>query len=899
MFLHSDILPIKFTPPSYASGGKRLLWINMSDIELFQAIGQPVFILDANHVIIAANPAAEKLTGLSGEKLKGKKCHSVIHGTEESAACCPLDKLIASGRIETFEMKMETRDKTFLVSCTPVLDEQGKIEKVIHISTDISEIRKAERALHASEARYRKLHDSITDAFVIIDMEGNIKEFNDVYREMLGYGREELSRLNYRDITPQKWHAFEEDIVRRQILPSGHSDVYEKEYRRKDGTAFPVELRTFLIRDDDGNPLEMWAIIREITERKRAEAAIKETNARFQAFMDYSQSLVIIKDHELRPVYFNKLYRELFPADDWMGKKPGEVFPPEVAEAMSVQDRKALSEGSVHYEETWTDKSGKEHVFETRKFRIDRRSSQPLLGAIINDITKRKRAEENLKESQNRYRQLIDQAADGIFVVDEKGNYTLVNSAFCRMIGYAEQELLALNVLDTYPDELRDVGRDRISRVVAGESLRFERVMKRRDGSIFFVEMSVSRLDDGRQQGIIHDITERKKAEEEKKKLEVQLSQAQKMEAIGTLAGGVAHDFNNILLAVLGYAQLALEDISSPEKARRDIMEVLKAGDRARDLVNQILTFSRKTEAVSSPLDLRGALLESLKMIRAIIPSSIEIRQDLADTGLIVSNQIQIQQILMNLCTNAAHAMEEKGGVITIGLGKERLTDDAAAGSLGLMPGTYLRLRVADTGHGMTGETMQRVFEPYFTTKEIGSGTGLGLSVVHGIIKSLGGAIHCSSEPGKGTTFDIFLPEAESSKGTESLHREGSMPTGTERILFVDDEPALAELARELLDKLGYRVTVRTSSIEALDLFVKDPDGYDLVITDMTMPGMTGDVLAEKIIGTRSDIPVILCTGYSNHISERKAKELGIREFIMKPFEMKDFAAKVRRVLDA
>jgi len=866
--------------------------------EVFQAIGQPIFILDADQNILTANPAAEKLTGMSRDELRERKCHEVIHGTDSAALCCPLQKMLSSGRVETFEMKMEANERTFLVSCTPILNAQGRIEKIIHICTDITDARKAEKSLHDAEARCRKLHDSITDAFAIVDMEGNIREFNEVFRELLGYGQEELSRLTCQDITPRKWHAFEENIIREQVLPLGHSDVYEKEYRKKDGTVFPVELRTFLVRDDEGNPVEIWSIIRDITERKRAEEAIKERNATTQAFMDYSQSLVIIKDHELRPVYFNKLYRELFPADDWMGKKPEEIFPPDVAEAMSVQDRKALAEGFSHYEETWTDKSGEEHVFETRKFRIDRRGHHPLLGAIINDITERKRAEEKLKESENRYRRLIEQAADGIFLVDEKGNYLLVNSAFSRMIGYTEEELLALNVLDTYPDELRDVGRERLTRVVAGESLRFERTMKRKDGSIFFVELSVTRLEDGRQQGIIHDVTERKNAEEEKKRLEIQLAQVQKMEAIGTLAGGIAHDFNNILLAVMGYAQLALEDIATPGKAGRYIMEVLKAGDRARDLVNQILTFSRKTETVSLPLDLRSALQESLKMIRAIIPSSIEIRQDLADTGLIKSNNIQIQQIMMNLCTNAAHAMDEKGGILSIGLRKERVADTAEAANLGLIPGNYLRLSVSDTGHGMTTETMQRIFEPYFTTKEAGRGTGLGLSVVHGIVKSHSGAIHCTSEPGRGTTFDIFLPEAVCGEKEEPLPREGAMPTGTERILFVDDEPVLAELASEMLNKLGYRVTVRTSSVEALDLFVRDPEAYDLVITDMTMPGMTGDKLAQQVIMARKDIPVILCTGYSDHMSEEKAKKMGIREFIMKPFEMKDFAAKVRRVLD-
>jgi PAS domain S-box-containing protein len=738
--------------------------------EFFHALGQPTLILDANHTILAANPAAEKLAGLSQDDLRGRKCHEIFHGIDMPLGGCPMDKILQSGRMETSEMQVETTGGVFLVSCTPVADEDGRIEKIIHVNTDI-------------------------------------------------------------------------------------------------------------------------------TEYKRTEKALKESDTLFRAFMDYLPSLVIIKDHDLRPIYFNRSFGDLFPVEEWMGKTPEATFPPEIAGAMIEKDRQAFADGYVQYEETWKDRNGNDHVLETRKFRIDSSDALPLLGVIINDISERKKAEDELRESEKRYRQLIEQAADGIFVVDMKGNYLLVNSTFCKMLGYTEDELLKLNVLDTYPDELRDIGQQRVARVSSGEGLRFERTMKRKDGTIFHVELSVSRLDDGRHQGIIHDITNSKKAEEEKKMLESQLAQAQKTEAIGTLAGGIAHDFNNILSAIIGYTELAIHDFSDPAKAVNELREVLKAGERSRNLVRQILMFSRKTETQYSPVALHDIIVESIRMMRSVLPTSIEIRHDLQFHGLVMADPTQIHQVMMNLCTNAAHAMDETGGVLNVTLKKMHLDGDRASRDLDLPPGPYVNLAVSDTGRGMTPEVMARIFDPYFTTKEVGKGTGLGLAVVHGIVKSHGGAVTCRSSPGKGATFDIYLPEIELGKeATETLEKE-PLPSGTGRILFVDDEPALTNLAEKMLANLGYTVVTRTDSADALELFRKDPDGFDLVITDMTMPGMTGDRLAQKLKEIRHDIPIILCTGYSDHMSEEKAKEIGIQEFIMKPLNMRSLAETTRKIL--
>jgi CheY-like chemotaxis protein len=364
------------------------------------------------------------------------------------------------------------------------------------------------------------------------------------------------------------------------------------------------------------------------------------------------------------------------------------------------------------------------------------------------------------------------------------------------------------------------------------------------------------------------------------------------------LAGGIAHDFNNILSAIIGYTQLAMDDVSEPLKARKELKEVLKASDRAKDLVSQILTFSRKTDARYSPISLHKTVMDTIKMMRSVLPTTIDIRQDLLDHGMVMADPTQIHQVMLNLCTNAAHAMDKTGGVMEVRLRRLNIDEGTQSPEPNLPLGSYLRLSVSDTGHGMSPEVMARIFDPYFTTKEIGKGTGLGLAVVHGIVQSHGGTITCTSTPGKGTTFDIYLPEILSEEVVVRHHEEKSLPMGTERILFVDDEPILVELAKKMLSKLGYTVVTRSSSFEALELFQKDPDRYDLVITDMTMPGITGDKLAQKFMEIRHDIPIILCSGYSEYISEDKAKKIGIREFVMKPLEMNELARTIRKVLD-
>jgi CheY-like chemotaxis protein len=370
------------------------------------------------------------------------------------------------------------------------------------------------------------------------------------------------------------------------------------------------------------------------------------------------------------------------------------------------------------------------------------------------------------------------------------------------------------------------------------------------------------------------------------------------MESIGTLAGGIAHDFNNILGIILGNMELAIDDVPKWNPVRQNLDEVQKACLRAKDVVRQILSFSRKSEVEQKPLNIGPVVTESLKLLRASIPTSVDIRQNISkDIHNFFGDSTQIHQVMINLCTNAAHAMENDGGILEVTLENTEVDEDTASQYPELNPGPHVHLRVSDTGDGIKPEVVDRVFDPYFTTKEVGKGTGMGLAVVHGIVKSHHGSISVESDPGKGTTFKILFPSVEKkNKGETKILQE--LPTGNEKILFVDDEEAMVNLNQQRLEKLGYKVIPKTDPSEALAFFRGNPDQIDLVISDMTMPHMTGDRLAQEILKIRPDMPIILCTGYSQKISKETARELGIRKYIEKPIEKETLARSIREGLD-
>jgi signal transduction histidine kinase/ActR/RegA family two-component response regulator len=380
---------------------------------------------------------------------------------------------------------------------------------------------------------------------------------------------------------------------------------------------------------------------------------------------------------------------------------------------------------------------------------------------------------------------------------------------------------------------------------------------------------------------------------------ERQLQQVMKLQAIGTLAGGISHDFNNILFPIIGYTELTMDDIPADSQAKQNLEEILKAANRAKELVQQILTFSRQGGQERKPLKIQFLIKEALKLLRATIPSTIDIEYDISDEcGSIMGDPTQIHQVIMNLCTNAYHAMQQTGGKLTVSLKEVDISYEKSVERVGMKVGRHLELMVKDSGHGMEPEVLERIFEPYYTTKEQGKGTGLGLSVIHGIIKNHGGDISVASRPGMGTAFTIYLPVIDDIDIDIEPVEAAAAPQGNERILLIDDEKTIIDIEQQILERLGYKVTPKTDSQEALDEFTALPEKFDLVITAMTMPKMTGDQLARKMMDIKPDIPVILCTGYSEAITEEKALAMGIDRFIMKPIVKDELANTIRTVLD-
>ena len=515
-------------------------------------------------------------------------------------------------------------------------------------------------------------------------------------------------------------------------------------------------------------------------------------------------------------------------------------------------------------------------------------------------ILERNEAEAALRKSERDYRQLVQNANSIIMRMDTEGKVIFFNNYAQNFFGFSEADILGKNVIGTIVPPKDQTGFD-LSQMIRDIGTHPERYISneneniRRNGERVRVAwMNKAIYDDGsRVKEILCvgiDVTE-------KWQLEKRLAQAQKMEAIGTLAGGIAHDFNNILSAIMGYTELSLIDVPRDSAVRKNLKQVLKAGGRAKELVQQILTYSRRREHEMQPVKISLIVNEALKLLRASLPSTVQIKHRVKSNLAVMSDPTNIHQVIMNLCTNAAHAMQENGGILEITLSDEDIEGDFAKYYPDLKPGKYIRLTVSDTGHGMSPEVIERIFDPFFTTKNKGQGTGMGLSVVHGIVKSHGGALTVDSTAGRGSVFTVFLPAIES-EWIANKEPANLLVTGSEHILFVDDEAFQADIAHQMLGRLGYRLTSRTSSVEALELFRHSPEKFDLVITDMTMPHLTGDVLARELIAIRPDIPIIVCTGHSDRIDTDIADEIGIKELVMKPVVLKDIATRIRRVLD-
>lgn len=649
-------------------------------------------------------------------------------------------------------------------------------------------------------------------------------------------------------------------------------------------------------------------LLDEIAERVTAQEDLKRSESRYRAILEDQTELICRYLPDGRLSYVNEAYARYY------GKTRSELinrnFIPDIpAEdlrcilqkiaALSPQSTVAefehrirMEDGSVRWQR-WTHRAVFSAVGELVEYQ-----------AVGRDVTKRKEAEVELEEQRRFLRLIIDSLPNPIFVKDDRGRYVLVNKAMADLYGSTPEGMIGSEGADFNPnlDELARFRREDEMVLASGTILRVpQKTITSSSGEKRWFTKTKIPLPERRQVlGVAVDVTDLLEAEMERLRMEKRLRQTQKMQALGTLAGGIAHDFNNMIYAMLGFTDLALRKAHEP-KLVEYLEQIKSAGLRASELVRQILTFSRQTEQGRAQVRLSLLCKEVAKLLMPVLPSDIEVELKIeTERDLVQGDPVQIHQVLMNLCTNALHAMRGKSGYLEIILrdGLECPEQTAQAeGIAGHAPGDWLELVVRDSGTGMDQPTMERIFDPFFTTKRIGEGTGMGLSVVHGVVQAHMGTVRVESEPGKGSAFYVCLPRLTDGE-EECGDRCQLAPRGHERVLFVDDENLLAQMAGEMLSNLGYAVTSMTSATEALELFKATPDSFDLVITDQAMPGMTGAELAAELLRIRPALPVILITGFSETFGEEEARQLGLRAFLMKPVSEAELARTIREALD-
>ena len=524
-----------------------------------------------------------------------------------------------------------------------------------------------------------------------------------------------------------------------------------------------------------------------------------------------------------------------------------------------------------------------------------------------------------LRESQNRLRAVLDAVPEIVLVYDGDGVVRYVNTTGAQQLEWHRDELvgqrmsacLAPEVFDGGAEALRAPGA--VSRVqkatptraqgfrAPNGSLLYERTFVSRSGRPIEAEVNERAFEfDGAPCTlcVARDISERKRDEKIRAELQTQLRQSQKLQALGTLAGGIAHDLSNILSPILGFTDIAYKNLPDNSPARAQLLEVLKAGVRAKQLVHQIMAFSRQVEQCPRPVEIRLIVKEALALLRAVLPATIEIEQHVAaECGTVLADATRVHQVIMNLCTNAYHAMRDTGGTLTVSLDVVELDEEHVRLLQGIHEGVYVRLSVRDTGHGMDAATRERIFEPFFTTKTHGEGLGMGLATVYGIVSEAGGTIRVESTPGQGSTFDIYLPRHHTAAPEEIFFSEPS-PGGRETVMVVDDEEPIVRMIQESLEQLGYTVAGFTSSLEALNAFHMNPDEYDVAIADQIMPKLTGAELAKEFLTVRPDFPIVMITGFSDLFKCEDAQRIGIRDYVVKPVFPQDLARIVRRALD-
>lgn len=866
----------------------------------------------ADGMLLHMNPAwLEFIEAEQATEALGRSVFDLVL-PEHRAAFQQMHEKVIQGQTQTLQFQVQgfKGSRRWLESyAVPFRNPLTKEVEHLAISHDITERKESEKQAERLSRQNELILSSVGDGIYGLDMEGRTTFVNSAGAKMLGYEPQELIGCNmhstvHHSKSDGSFYPSESCPIYAAFSDGAIRHVNDEVLWRKNGTSLAVEYHSMPIWQD-GNLAGTVVTFRDMTERKQAEEVLKNSRQDFQALVDSLGG--VVWECEFPSYRFTFVSQEAermlgYSIDEWLGEPDFFCHRLHASDRGRVVEycREATLRKENHEIEYRFLHANGEEIWLRDLVTVVVEHDQPIkLRGVMFNITRIKRAEKVLQESEARFRLLTEAIPQQVWTAQPDGSLSYVNQRVIEYFGYPFEEMIGPGWQrflhpDDWPEYLECWAK-------AGETnqpyeIEF-RLLRGKDHSfrwhlgralpIFNQEGEVVQWF-----GTNTDITQLKQ-------LERQVRQSQKMEAIGTLAGGIAHDFNNILMAIIGYTELAKQNARENTRAQKNLEEVLVAGLRAKELVQQILAFSRQTEQERQPLEIQVVVKEVCKFLRASLPATIDIQQKFTETPtIILGDSIQMHQVVMNLCANAEYAMRKNGGRLELNVEHVTGNHDGIGTHPDLKGGSSVCLTIRDTGVGMTPEVVQRIFDPFFTTKEVGEGTGMGLAVVHGIVISHGGVIHVESEPGQGTTFRIYFPEMEA----KSIQGEGKplqqeFLMGRGQILFVEDEEPLARLGEGAMRALGYEVMVRTSSVEALEVFRADPFYFDAVVTDQTMPNMTGEALARELLQLRPDVPIILCTGFSHSMTPEKAKAMGIRAFLFKPLLIKDLARTLREIL--
>ncbi len=778
------------------------------------------------------------------------------------------------------------------------------------LQMEILERRQAEEDRRESEKRFRNLIQTIPHGIQEIDPDGTITFANPAHTDIYGYDPDKLvGKSMFHLASGEDERVQLQEHLQYLFKHQPHPSPWYSKDRTQQGRIIDTQVDWNYKRDVQGRVLGLIAVISDITHRKQAEKALLDNLQFMNTLIDTIPNPVFYKDAEGLFLGCNLAFAQTLglSKEEILGRRLNDLdtlITSDMAEHYHRQDLVLIQNPGVRSHEAQihcADGVRRDYVFYNATFQDTGDQVAGLVGIML-DITARKKVEKALEESKNLFDAFMLHLPGLAFMKDLENRYIYVNEAFSQFTATVSGTQIGRHTDQVWPAETARMLQANDEKV---------RLTQKAESS-----MESVRLPDGQERhlltarfpiyqdeelfalgGISIDITQRTVAQRKRQQLELQLQQAQKMEALGTLAGGIAHDFNNILASIIGFTEIAVADIQKESPAHDYLKHVLSAGERARALVKQILAFSRQGDMEPKPVQVKLIVKEVLKLLRATLPATIEIVQEIHTDSAVMADPTQIHQVMLNLGTNAGYAMSEKGGHLTVRLEKVSMEQVLTCQHGDLPPGQYLKLTVVDTGHGIAAEDIGRIFDPFFTTKPKGEGTGMGLAVVHGIITGLNGAILVNSKPGQGATFEVYLPAILEDVKIAPAPKE-ALPVGIERILFVDDEPFQTNMLKHMLGLLGYKVQACNRGAEALELFQQDPEAFDLVITDMIMPEMTGDEMARRMLEIRPDLRIILATGYSEKITEAKAKAMGIKAYALKPLVMEELANLIRDVLD-